>query len=61
MTATIKNKVCNFKQTIESIEINEGKSLNDDMVTCINTNSELCDPDHDHIIIGGPCLINNQN
>ena len=40
--------------------IDEGQSLNDDIYPCNWENSEFCDPDDDHIIVGDVRLIKNQ-
>ena len=61
MTVTIRNKVFNYKQTIESIKLDEEQSLNDDIYPCNYENSEFRDPDHGHIIIGDLYFIKNQN
>ena len=44
LTATIRNKVFNSKQTVESIELDEGQSLNDNIYPCSCENPEFCDP-----------------
>ena len=61
MTATIRNKVFNYKRTVESIELDEEQSVNDDVYPCNYKNPELCDPGHGHIITGDLCFIKNQN
>ena len=60
MTATIRNKVCNYKQTVESIELDKGQSRNDDLCLYNCENSELCDLDHGHTITGDKRIIKNQ-
>ena len=54
--ATIRDKVCNYKQTLESIETDKGQSLY--LYNC--KNSEFCDPDHGYIITGNLCFIKTQ-
>ena len=44
LTATNRNKVFNYKQTVESTEPDEGQSLNDDIYLCNCDNLEFCDP-----------------
>ena len=61
LTATIWNKVFNYRQTAESIELDEGQSLNFDKYLCKCKNPELCHPNHGHIITGDLCLIKNEN
>ena len=34
LIATIRNKVFNYKQTVDTIELEEGQSLNDDIYPC---------------------------
>ena len=41
LTATIRNTVFSYKQTVESIELEERQSLNDNICP---ENSEFCDP-----------------
>ena len=60
LTATIRNKVYKYKETVESKEVDEGQSLNDFIYTCYCKNSEFCDPDYGHIITGNLSLIKNQ-
>ena len=60
LAATIEIKVFNYKQTVESIESDEGQSLNDDIYPCKCGNSELCNPDHGHIITGDLSLLKNE-
>ena len=60
MIATVGNTVFNYKQTVKSIELDEGLSLNDDIYPCNSENSKFCHPDHDHIIKGDLHLINMQ-
>ena len=52
LTATIRNIVFNYKQTVESKELDEGQPLNDDIYPCNCENSEFCEPDHGNIITG---------
>ena len=59
-TATFRNKAFTYKQTVESIELNGGQSLNDDLCPCSCENSEFCDTDNGHFITGDLSLIKNQ-
>ena len=49
---TIRNKILNYKQTVESIFIDEEVSFSTDTDRCDCQNSKFCDPDHGHIITG---------
>ena len=60
MTATVKKKVFNYKQPVESVELDEEGSLNKDILPCNCENSELCYQDHGHIITGDLRLIKKQ-
>ena len=48
MTATIRNKIFNYKQTVKSIEVDEGMSL----YPFNFEKSEFCDPDYGQTIRG---------
>ena len=43
LTATKRNKVFNYKQTVKSIDLDEGQLLNDDISHCRCENSEFYD------------------
>ena len=60
LTATIKNKVFTYKQTVVPIELDEGQSLDDYIYSCNCGNSKFCDPDNVHIITRDLRLIINQ-
>ena len=55
-----KITVFNYKQIVQSIKLDEGQLLNDDLCPCYCENSEFCEPDYDHIITGGMHLIKNK-
>ena len=60
LTATIRNKVFNCKETVEPIELDEYLSINDDIYPCNGEDPEFCEPDHGHVITGDLRLIKNQ-
>ena len=53
----IRNKIFNYKQTVESIILNDDGSINVD--NCMCENSPLCDQDHGHIITGDLRIVEN--
>ena len=60
LTATIRNKVFNCKETVEPIELDEQLSINDDIYPCNCEDPEFCEPDHGYVITGDLRLIKNQ-
>ena len=60
LVATIRNKVFNYKQTVETIELEERQSLNDDIYPCNCENSEFGDADHVLIMTRDLHLTKNQ-
>ena len=60
LTATIRNKVFNYEQTVESIQLDEKQPLNDDIYPCNCENSDFYGTDHGHIITGNIRFIKNQ-
>ena len=55
-----QGKTLNYKHAVESIELDEQQSLNDDIYPCNCKNSELCDPGQFHIVTGNLSHIKNQ-
>ena len=56
MTVTIMSKVFNYKQKVESVEVDERQSLNDDLYPCGWENLVFCDTDHDQTTAGDVSL-----
>ena len=57
LSTPIRDKIFNYKQTVESICLNEDDSLNADECTCLH--SPFCDQDHGHIITGDLRIVEN--
>ena len=60
MTATVRKKVFNYKQPVESVELDEEGSLNKDILPCNCENSELSYQYHGYIITRDLRLIKKQ-
>ena len=56
---TIRNKILNYKETVNSISVDEEVSFCLNTDTCDCAESEFCDPHHKHIITGDLRLIKN--
>ena len=56
---TIRNKILNYKDTVESIYIDDEISFTRDTSSCECESSTFCDPHHKHIITGDLRLIEN--
>ena len=50
LTATIRNKAFNYKETVKSLALSKGQRLKDDIHPCNFKNSKFCDQDQCHII-----------
>ena len=49
---TVRNKILNYKPTVDSIFTDDEVSFSTGTDRCDCQNSEFCDPDHGHIITG---------
>ena len=56
---TIRNKILNYKDTVESIYVDDEVSFIRDTTPCDCESSTFCDPHHKHIITGDLRLIEN--
>ena len=56
---TIRNKILNYKETVNSMSVDEEVSFCLNTDTCDCAESEFCDPHHKHIITGDLRLIKN--
>ena len=56
---TIRNKILNYKDTVESIYVDDEVSFTRDTTPCECESSTFCDPHHKHIITGDLRLIEN--
>ena len=59
LSATVRNKIFNYKKTVEEIYINEEANLTSYSDYCQCSNSMFCDPHHHHIITGDLRLVEN--
>ena len=57
--STIRNKILNYKDTVNSILVNDEHSPPFDSEPCDCSQSEFCNPDHQHIITGDLRIIEN--
>ena len=57
--ATIRNKILNYKDTVESIYIDEDVSFITNTGDCQCSDSEFCDPHHKHIVTGDLRIVEN--
>ena len=55
----IRNKIVNYKETVNSVFIDEEVSFSNDTGECLCANSTFCDPNHHHIITGDLRIIEN--
>ena len=57
---TVRNKIFNYKQTVEDIRVDEEVSftLNTDLCKC--KESKFCDPHHKHVVTGDLRIVENQ-
>ena len=60
LSNTVRNKILNYKDTVDSIFIDEEVSFSTNCSTCDCQNSPFCDPDHQHIITGDLRIVSNQ-
>ena len=56
---TIRNKILNYKETVNSITVDEEVSFTLNSEPCDCENSSFCDPDHKHIITGDLRIVEN--
>ena len=54
LTGTIRNKVFNYKQAVESIQLDQKQPQNDDIYPCNYENSEFYGTDHQVIRLNNP-------
>ena len=59
LTSTIRNKILNYKDTIDSIHIDDEVYFTLNTNNCECNKSKFCDPDHGHIITGDLRMIEN--
>ena len=57
--STIRNKIVNYKDTVNSILINTEQSPQLDLEPCDCSQSEFCNVDHQHIITGDLRIVEN--
>ena len=55
---TVRNKILNYKLTVDSIFTDDEVSFSTGTDRCDCQNSEFCDPDHGHIITGDLRIVN---
>ena len=60
LTNTIRNKILNYKETVESIYVDEDVSFTLNSESCNCSESSFCDPHHNHVITGDLRIIENQ-
>ena len=60
LSITVRNKILNYKDTVDSIFIDEEVSFSTNYSTCDCQNSPFCDPDQQHIITGDLRIVSNQ-
>jgi len=56
---TIRNKIFNYKDTVNSIRVDEEVSFSTDTERCTCANSQFSDPHHGHIITGDLRVVEN--
>ena len=61
LSPTIRNKLFNYKETVESIDITDSLTYGAGFSECDCQYSDFADPDHGHIITGDLRFIENQN
>ena len=61
LSPTIRNKIFNYKETIDDIDINDKLTYGAGFPECDCRNSEFVDPDHGHIVTGDLRFIKNQH
>ena len=56
---TIRNKILNYKKTVESVFVDDEISFALDSEPCDCENSQFCDPHHKHVITGDLRIVEN--
>ena len=59
LCSTIRNRIFNYKQTVNDIFINEDIDLGPYINSCSCNNSTFCDPHHEHIVTGDLRIVKN--
>ena len=59
LNSTIRNKILNYKETVNSIIVDEDVSFTLNSEPCDCENSSFCDPNHKHIITGDLRIVEN--
>ena len=57
---TVRNKIFNYKQTVNDIYADDEVSFTLNTDSCICKDSEFCDPNHQHVITGDLRIIENK-
>ena len=57
---TIRSKIFNYRQTVESIFVDDEVSFTLNSEPCNCAHSKFCDPDHKHVITGDLRLVENE-
>ena len=57
--STVRNKILNYKDTVNSIFLEEDGPFTMNSSSCDCENSQFCDPDHKHIITGDFRFVEN--
>ena len=61
LSSTIRNKVFNYKETVNNIDVTDEISYGTNLPSCECSTSPFVDPDHGHIVTGDLRLIENQH
>ena len=56
---TIRNKILNYKQTVNDIQVDDEVSFSLNTDTCMCNESTFCDPHHKHIVTGDLRIVEN--
>ena len=60
LAGTIRNKILNYKDTVNSIFVDDEVSFNLNTDPCCCGQSSYCDPDHKHIVTGDLRIVENR-
>ena len=60
LNPSIRSKLFNYKETVNSINTEDGETFGTGIINCECSNSTFCDPTHSHIITGDLRIIQNQ-
>ena len=61
MTPTIRNKIFNYKETVESINTDDLDTFGTNLPSCQCQDSPFVDPDHGHIMTGDLSFVKNKH